>query len=157
MKGEAHMARRTFFSFYYKRDIWRASIVRNSWLTQGREAAGFWDASLWEEARKKGDDAIRRMINNGLNGTSVTVVLIGAETSTRPWVKYEIQKSREQGNGLLGVYIDNIEDSNGYTDSRGLNPLAGIGITVPTYDYIYDSGYSNLGSWIESAARAAGR
>ena len=24
------MARRTFFSFHYERDVWRASIVRNS-------------------------------------------------------------------------------------------------------------------------------
>ena len=48
------MARRVFFSFHYERDIWRVNVVRNSWLTKGREAAGFWDASLWEEAKKKG-------------------------------------------------------------------------------------------------------
>ena len=47
------MARRVFFSFHYERDIWRANVVRNSWVTQDREAAGFWDASLWEEAKKK--------------------------------------------------------------------------------------------------------
>ena len=41
------MARRVFFSFHYERDIWRANVVRNSWLTKDREAAGFFDASLW--------------------------------------------------------------------------------------------------------------
>jgi len=34
------MARKVFFSFHYERDIWRASIVRNSWVTKpDREAA----------------------------------------------------------------------------------------------------------------------
>jgi MTH538 TIR-like domain (DUF1863) len=47
------MARRVFFSFHYERDIWRASIVRNSWVTKpDRQAAGFFDASIWEEAKK---------------------------------------------------------------------------------------------------------
>ncbi len=87
------MARHVFFSFHYQRDIWRANVVRNSWVTQDREAAGFWDESLWEEAQKKGDAAIKRMIDEGLKNTSVTVVLIGAETSGRKYVRYELQES----------------------------------------------------------------
>ena len=58
------MARRVFFSFHYERDIWRANQVRNSWVTQpDRESAGFFDASLWEEAKRKGDAAIKKMID----------------------------------------------------------------------------------------------
>ena len=77
------MARRVFFSFHYGRDIWRVNQVRQSWVTKDRETAGFWDASLWEEARKKGDAAIKKMIDDALRNTSVTVVLIGAETAHR--------------------------------------------------------------------------
>ena len=121
------MVRRVFFSFHYERDIWRANVVRNSWVTQDREAAGFWDASLWEEAKKNNDNAIKRMIDKGLEGTSVTVVLIGKETSDRKWVKYEIKESYKKGNGLLGVYIHNIKGKDGYTDTKGDNP----------FDYIY--------------------
>jgi len=45
------MVRRVFFSFHYERDIWRANIVRNSWVTKpDREAAGFVDATVWEKA-----------------------------------------------------------------------------------------------------------
>ena len=66
------MTRRVFFSFRYERDIWRANVVRNSWVTKEREAAGFWAASLWEEAKKKGREAIQRMIDDGLRNTSVT-------------------------------------------------------------------------------------
>lgn len=162
------MARRVFFSFHYERDIWRANVVRNSWVTQDRESAGFWDASLWEEAKKKGNEAIKRMIDNGLEGTSVTVVLIGAETSDRDWVKYEIKKSHERGNGLLGVYIHNIEDKDERTDKKGDNHFGEIdkdkeGNSVyfwqlyPIYDWVDDDGYNNLGDWVEEAAKKAGR
>lgn len=162
------MARRVYFAFHYQRDIWRVNEVRNSWVTQDREAAGFYDASLWEEAKKKGDDAIKRMIDEGLRNTSVTVVLIGKETSNRRWVRYEIQKSHKDGKGLLGVYIHGLEDVSGKTDQRGDNLFGEIGTDAngkpvyfsqlyPTYDWVNDDGYSNFGSWVEKAARAAGR
>lgn len=163
------MARRVFFSFHYERDIWRTNVVRKSWVTKpDREAAGFWDASLWEEAKKKGDEAIRRMINKGLEGTSVTVVLIGAETSGRKWVRYEVKNSHERGNGLLGVYIHNIEDKDERTDEKGNTVFGEIdkdkggksvyfGQLYPTYDWVNDDGYNNLGDWVEEAARKAGR
>jgi len=157
------MARRVFFSFHHDRDIWRANVVRNSWVTQDREAAGFWDASLWEKAKKKGHDAIKRMIDRGLEGTSVTAVLIGAETSNRQWVRYEIKESYKRRNGLLGVYIHNIKDKNGYTDTKGDNPFDRIyaqkdGKKVyfsdkyPIYDWVNDDGYNNFGHWVEKAA-----
>lgn len=47
------MARRTFFSFHYQRDIWRVNQIRNISNITGYSAAGFQDASLWEEAKKK--------------------------------------------------------------------------------------------------------
>lgn len=158
------MTRRVFFSFHYERDIWRANQVRNSWVTQERESAGFWDASLWEEAKKKGDTAIKRMINSGLDGTSVTVVLIGAETAYRKWVDYEIVQSRKRGNGLLGVYIHKLKDKDGETDKKGTNPFDLWYITkdgkkmyysefYSTYDWVNDDGYNNFGDWIEKAGK----
>jgi hypothetical protein len=97
------MARHTFFSFHYERDAWRASQVRNSWVTQDRDAAGFWDKAKWEEVKKKGEAAIHAWIDEQLKGTSVTVVLIGAETSTREYVDYEILQSHKKKNGMLGT------------------------------------------------------
>jgi len=94
------------------------------------------------------------MIDEGLKGTSVTAVLIGAETSERKWVKYEIKKSVEKGNGLLGVYIHKLKDKNKETDKKGKNPLAEI---YPTYDWVVDDGYNNFGDWVEKAAERAGR
>lgn len=159
------MARRAFFSFHYERDVWRAGQVRNSWVTQDRESAGFWDAAKWEEVKKKGEEAIKAWIDDQMKGTSVTVVLIGAETSTRPYVDYEIAQSHKKGNGMLGIYIHNMKDSNQRTDSQGANPFNkwtfknsdGQVITYPTYDWVNDDGRNRMGSWIETAAKKAGR
>ena len=162
------MARRSFFSFHYGNDVWRANIVRNSWVTQDRIAAGFVDAADFEEVKKGGDAAIKKWIREQLNGTSVTVVLIGSETNSRDYVKYELQQSYEKGNGLLGIYIHQVKDRNGNTTTKGSNQFGSIGkdsngkdvyfsTDYPCYDWVDDNGYNNLGSWIEAAAKKAGR
>ncbi len=86
-----------------------------------------------------------------MHGTSVTVVLIGAQTATRKWVRYEIEYSLEKGNALLGVYIHNIKDKYEQRDKKGANPFQIMGINARTYDWVEDDGYNNLGSWIEEA------
>jgi hypothetical protein len=159
------MARRTFFSFHYERDGWRAGQVRNSWVTKDREDAGFWDKAQWEEVKKKGDDAIHKWIDDQLSGTSVTVVLIGAETSARTYVDYEITQSHKRKNGMLGIYVHGMKDVSGNVDTKGSNPFLkwtfkdsdGNVIMYPTYDWLTDDGRSNIGSWIEAAAKKAGR
>lgn len=163
------MARRAFFSFHYENDVWRANIVRNSWVTKdSKEAAGFIDAAAFEEVKKGGDAAIKKWIREQLSGTSVTVVLIGADTSNREYVKYELQKSYEKGNGMLGIYIHKIKDKNGNTSIKGSNTFGEIGkdtygnpvyfsTKYPCYDWVDDDGYNNMGKWIEAAAKAAGK
>lgn len=172
------MSRYAFFSFHYQRDIWRVNQVRNSWVIQpGEQEAVWYDASLWEAAKTNGAPALKKLINNGLTNTSVTVVLIGAETSQRPWVNYEIEESHRRNKGLLGIYIHNLKDKFGLTDIKGHNPfdnffveqeykvslLSSIKRKVyfsklyPTYDWKLDDGYKNIGLWIEAAAKKAGR
>ncbi len=161
------MARKVFFSFHFDRDIWRVGQVRNAWLTKpDREEAGYWDKAKWEQVKRQGDDAIKSWINNSLNGTSVTVLLIGSETSTRRWVQHELWRSYERGNGMVGITIHNIKDKFGTPDAPG-----SIAVPVfqqdgqthyfselyPVYDWVLDNGYTNIGSWVEQAARQAGK
>lgn len=162
------MARRTFFSFHYSPDCWRASQVKNSWVTQDRKAAGFFNSVEWEEVKKKQDSEIEKWIDKQLMGTSVTVVLIGSNTAGRKWINYEIKSSYKRGNGLLGIYIHNKKNSKGFTGKKGKNPFDTWTITengrkvsfssiYPTYDWVNNDGYTNMGSWIEKAAKAAGK
>lgn len=161
------MTRRCFFSFHYK-DVWRANVVRNSWLTKpNTKAAGFIDKAGWEKI-KRDDAEIRKWIEDSLIGTSVTAVLIGEETCNRPWVRYEVQKSYERGNGILGIYIHNISIPNEGTCNRGKTDFGVIGKdksggnvyfndVYPTYWWAADDGYNNFGKWVEKAAKDAGK
>jgi len=145
------MARKVFFSFHYGRDVWRVNVVRNTGVVEGVSAAGFHDASVWEETKKKGDEAIKKLIDSGIDGTSVTVVLIGAETANRSYVSYEIEKSVARGNGILGIRINNVKDKDGKTESPGPIPPVLANIGAPIYDWEY----GRLGEWVERAYKTA--
>lgn len=146
------MARRVFFSFKYK-DVSRAMVIRNSWVCQGKESAGFIDVADFEELEKQGEVAIKSWIDKQLNGTSVTVVLVGAKTCDSKWVKYEIEKSIEIGNGLLGIDVSKIKDLQGNTSERCGKIPKGYNF----YLWNRDNGYDYMGNWIEKAAKDANR
>ena len=128
-------------------------VVRNSWVTQGRQAAGFVDAADFESIKRQGDSAIKRWIDGQLLNTSVTVVLVGANTCSSRWVKYEIELSIARGNGLLGIDVSKIKDFDGNTSYR----CGEIPKGYKFYLWKKDDGFNNMGEWIEEAARAAGR
>lgn len=199
------MARRTFFSFHYAPDNWRAAIVRNGWVTKDREDSGFFDSAAWEEAKKKSDLALKTFIGRQLDGTSVTCVCVGAETAYRRWVRYEIQRSFQEGRGLLATRVHQLKNSMGVTSPWGPNPFEALHVELlaegakgqlweydfsagkwvksldypdpfpmrglpwnlsksaslseifKITDYVDDDGYNNLGTWIEAAAKQAGR
>jgi hypothetical protein len=118
------MARRVYFAFHYQDVIdFRANVVRKHNFTQGVESAGYYDYSIWEESKRKGDLAMKRMINAELESTSVTVVLVGTFTYARRWVRYEIIKSMQRGNKLLGIHINGIRDKDGQVKVYGNNPF----------------------------------
>lgn len=125
------MAKRVFFSFHYQDVIdFRANVVRNHWMTKDdREEAGFFDASLWESSRKRGPDALKTLIDAGLENTTVTCVLIGDDTHARPWVRYEILQSMKRGNKLFGIHINGINGKNGKSKDIGPNPFLSLGVT----------------------------
>ena len=152
-KGDKSMARKVFFSFKYD-DVSRAMVVRNSWVVQGKEAAGFIDKADFEQVKKKGDKSIQTWIDNQLKGTSVTVVLVGEKTCNSKWVKYEIDASIKKGNGILAIDISKIKDLKGNQSKR-------CGWMIPkdykTYLWNKDDGYNNMGDWIEEVAQEVGK
>ncbi len=153
------MARRVFFSFHYQRDIVRVNQIRNLPEIIEDSAAGFEDSSLWEEAKRKSDDAVKKMIDYGLIGTTVTVVCIGNKTAGRKFINYEIQKSIDRGNGILGLQIHHLKNFAGETDSAGeiptlLKPSLLRDHDYPIYKYV---DHTKLKAWIDAAAKAAGK
>lgn len=160
------MARSVFFSFHYQRDIMRVQVVKQHHITkENYTTAGFFDGSLEEKAKKEGDDAVKKLIDSGLVGSSVTCVLIGHETYTRRWVDYEIFKSVELGMGVFGVRIHQIADARRVTepmkgkDEPGSNPFSFLGYGTRAGKLVpmvkYESGWKDaplLSTITEAAA-----
>lgn len=156
------MARRVFFAFHYEEDIFRVNQVRHANVVLGVDGAGFYNHSEYEDAQRLGSEAIKRLIQRHLAGTTVTVVLIGKYTAGRPWVRFEIDQSIQQKNGLVGIYIHHLRKP-GDPPSTLLTALAPVvppvpyvppGIPFPTY--MWDS--KNIGGLavvIEEAGRRA--
>lgn len=146
------MAKRVFFSFHYQDVVdFRANVVRQHWMTKpDREDAGYFDASVWESARRQGEASLKRLINGALENTSNTCVLIGSETWARPWVRYELLKSFRRGNHLLGVHINGIRSKSGDVKPQGPNPLEFVGVTFSSDGRtatLWERGEGN--SWIK--------
>ncbi|MBK1736067.1 hypothetical protein CKO15_12445 [Halorhodospira abdelmalekii] len=156
------MPRKIFSSFHYKPDNWRASQVRNIGAIEGNKLAS---DNEWESVTQGGDAAVERWINEQMKGKSCVVVLIGAGTAGRKWIKYEIKKGWKDGKGLLGVCIHNLKDLNGDQAKKGRNPFDDFTVDgkklssiVKAYDPPYSSStnvYShikeNIVDWIEEA------
>lgn len=158
------MVRRAFFSFHYQRDAWRASQVRNIGVVEGNPSV---TDNRWEEVKRGGDAAIRRWIDEQLTGRRCTIVLVGAETASRQWVKYEIEKSWNDGNkGLFGIRIHRLLDHNQQATVAGGNPFdqftlkdgRKLSAAVKLYDPPYTASgdayahiSQNLAQWIEAA------
>lgn len=145
--------KRVYFSFHYQ-DVsdFRANVVRNHKIVgSDSKSAGYLDASIWEEAKKKGDLAIKRMINAELDYTSVTVVLIGTETYDRRWVRYEIMKSLARGNRVIGVHINSIKDKFGTLKTTGADPFDHLALSISGDGNRASPMEYRLGKWIDYA------
>lgn len=125
------MARNVYFSFHYQDVVdFRANVVRNSYKFR-KKSTLFRDFSIWEEAQEKQVKKIKELIDLELKGSSVTCVLIGDETYSRRWVRYEIVKSFEKKKGQLGVGINWIKCKDGKKKFwPGENPFDYLKLTV---------------------------
>jgi hypothetical protein len=158
------MARRVFYSFHYKPDNWRASQVRNMGVIEGNRPCSDND---WEQITQGGDEKIKKWIAEQLDGKSCVVVLIGSNTAGRKWIDHEIVKGWNDGKGVVGVYVHNLQDSNQNQSTKGSNPFASIkygdsskmlSSIVKAYDppystskNVYDYVKTNLADWVEEA------
>jgi MTH538 TIR-like domain (DUF1863) len=156
------MARHVFYSLHYDADRTRVAGILSSSALQGNLEAKLPE---WDKIKRSGDFAIKRWLENALKGRSCCVVLIGAQTASRPWVRYEIKRSRELKLAMFGVYIHNLKDAKGLQSTKGDNPFehpdSGLGdfaASVPVFDPPESDGklayrhiVDNLAHWAEVA------
>ncbi|MEO6280391.1 TIR domain-containing protein [Roseateles sp.] len=150
--------RKIFYSFHFNNDVFRVQQVRNMGVIEGNEPVS---PNTWEDL-KKSDASVEKWIDDNIGGKSCVVVLIGTETASRKWVKYEIKKAVKDGKGVLGIHVHNLKDPKSGTCTKGTNPFVGLGLSrngvsfVPkVYDPKSDDAYNdiakNLSVWVEAA------
>lgn len=136
--------RQVFFSFEYRKDVWRAAQVRN--MGKVSDDSTFSDND-WEEVKYKSDSAIEKWIDEQMKERSCLVVLIGKSTSTRKWVKYEIEKAYELNKGIVGIYIHKLKDKDGNQTDQGSNPFYSVftnsGERLSNYVTCFNSSYQS--------------
>jgi len=113
-----------YFSYHFANDAHRAAAVRRA---SGLEADEPISAPAWEELGWGGDTAVTRWVTERMRGKDCLVVLIGAQTSLRKWVKWEIKQAWDSGRGVIGINIHDLTDQKGKTAKPGANPFAAFG------------------------------
>lgn len=125
------MAKKVFLSFHFAGDVSRVQQVRNIGAIEGDSVVS---AQEWETVTGKGEQAIKNWIEAQMKYKAAVVVLVGASTASRPWVKYEIEKAWQDKRPLVGIRIHGLADLNGKTGSSGDNP----------FDKVYDANGNRL-------------
>jgi hypothetical protein len=154
-----------FYSFHYDRDSWRVQEIINMGVVEGQQLL---DSQDWESVRRQGQQAIQNWIDRQMKGKEAVVVLVGAETASRPWVEYEIRQAWKEKLPLVGVHIHGLKDRESHTDRIGPDPFSRVktdgGTPLSAYVTVHDplgwdsqSVYSsiktNLKTWVASAYR----
>ena len=157
------MAKSVFYSFHYRRDAWRLQQIIQMGVLEGQPIL---NPQNWEEVKRRGDDAIKSWIADQMVYKSAVVVLVGAQTASRPWVRYEIAYAWDNYKPLVGIRIHGLADSAKNIDSAGANPFSQVtlkgGGTVGDYVPLYTpTGYNsqavysdieiNLTTWVGNA------
>ncbi|MCV6575957.1 MAG: TIR domain-containing protein [Cohaesibacter sp.] len=146
--------RRAFFSFHFD-DVMRVNNVRQAWRTHNQGTLltpSFIDSSLWESKKLEAPESIKALIRSGVQGTSAVCVLVGTDTWSRRWVRYEIARSIIDGKGLLAVHLNRLRHHKTQCeDILGINPLDYIAVgKVPDGSYyLFEKNYD----WVPQRGR----
>jgi len=149
-----------FLSFHYENDVMRVQQIRNIGALEGNEPVSVND---WETVKKGGDASIKRWIDDNFKYKQCVIVLVGEDTSNRPWVRYEIEKAWNDGKPLLGIFIHNVKCPRNGTSRKGTNPFdtfnfddgSKLSSKVSCYDPASHDAYNdiarNMESWVNTA------
>lgn len=97
------MTKHAFLSFV-EEDLERVRLFRGQ-AKNNNSALSFDDYSVAVPYNSQNADYIRSKITEKIRAASVTVCLIGPNTASSSWVKWEIDKSADLGKKVFGVRL----------------------------------------------------
>lgn len=157
------MAKSVFFSFHYDRDAWRVQQIIQMGALEGQTIL---NAQKWEEVKRQGTAAVEKWIEDQMAYKSAVVVLVGRQTASRRWVKYEIAYAWNKRKPLVGIRVHGLANRDGNTDTAGANPFAQVNLdgggAVSDYvplrtpsghnsQAVYADIKNNLSTWVDNA------
>lgn len=154
------MSKKIFFCFDYESDMDRALVVRDGWAAQGKSAAGFIDQAAYEQIKREGLSNVCNWMDQQIEDSAVSVVLIGSETLSLPYIQHAVLKSVEKGMPIIGVHVEQLKDNNSVPSARGEThtiigkypsgtPAYFDDIADGIYNYRSETGSQDLVQWIE--------
>jgi len=109
-----------FYSFHYAKDVMRVQQIRNIGALDENKPVS---PNEWEQVKRGGNASVQRWIDDNLKYKRCVIVLVGEETSERPWVKYEIEKAWTDRKAIGGIFIHNLRCPRTGLGVKGKNPF----------------------------------
>ncbi|WP_155303641.1 TIR domain-containing protein [Desulfosarcina widdelii] len=146
--------RKVFISYHHKND---QSWYNHLSFVYSNDFDLFYDNSVERKIDSTNSEYLNRKIREEyIFGTSVTIVLCGSETWKRRWVDWEIHATLHHGHGLLGIALPscakNYEGKNIVPDRLYKNLVSGFANFM-----VWDGNPDTLKANIEAAAQNSSR
>ena len=107
--------RKVFVSYHHKGE---QSVVDDFIETFSEDYEVFIDSSLDRAADSEDAEYLNQVCRDAIDGTSVTLVMIGKQTGCRKFVDWEIKHTLFREHGLVGISRARLEDSDACLPKR---------------------------------------
>lgn len=138
---------KVFISYHYQCDNKVAKEITN--IVNKDRTSLF--TVLQEQVKKNDSESIKRWVDEEIKKTRFTILLISKETFEREYVSYEITKSRENGNTIIPILIDNEENAFSKKDIETLSKKLPKTNCKRIRRWIKDCGKENVLQWLNDA------
>lgn len=138
---------KVFISYHYKCDNKVAKEITN--IVNKDRTSLF--TVLQEQVKKNDPESIKRWVDEEIKKTRFTILLISKETFEREYVSYEITRSRENGNTIIPILIDNEENAFSEEDIETLSKKLPKTNCKRIRRWIKDCGKENVLQWLNDA------
>lgn len=138
---------KVFISYHYQCDNKVAKEITN--IVNKDRTSLF--TVLQEQVKKNDSESIKRWVDEEIKKTRFTILLISKETFEREYVSYEITKSRENGNTIIPILIDNEENAFSEKDIETLSKKLPKTNCKRIRRWIKDCGKENVLQWLNDA------
>jgi hypothetical protein len=106
-------------------DSARANHVRKQLLASKRYLIeGYMPFTTWSKTKLgTSTEQIKSSIEEGLERSAATLVLVGPDSAANPWIRYAIERTYNAQKPMLALFINKLKDEHGNTDTADVNPL----------------------------------